>query len=100
MSRGTSPTIHPHAYLRRIRNVSQGLSTRSKILRAMEGGASTLAEIRGAAGISPSVAGHHIALLRRESIVRPLRTRPRRWVRTGLGQTSLAERAGTTSPPP
>ncbi len=97
MAKGTERDIHPRAYLRRIRNVAQGLSTRSKILRALEGGASTMAEIRRAAGVGPSVADHHIHLLYREAIVRPLRTKPRRWNMTRFGQTSLVENAG--SPP-
>lgn len=99
MVRGPGADLHPHSYLRRIRNVAQGLSTRSKILRALEGGASTLAEIQRSAGVGPSVADHHIRLLHREAIVRPLRTKPRRWVGTGLGQTSLVEKRDPEAPP-
>lgn len=99
MARGPSRSIHPRAYLRRIRNVAQGLLTRSKILRAMEGGASTLAEIERAAGIGPSVADHHIRLLHREAIIRPLWTKPRRWVGTRFGQTGLSEKRDAAGPP-
>lgn len=94
MSRGSGRDLHPRAYLRSIRNVTQGLVTRSKILRAIEAGASTLSEVRQKASIGPSVADHHIRLLHREGIVRPLRTRPRRWMKTQFGQTSLADERG------
>lgn len=99
MAKGTERDIHPRAYLRRIRNVAQGLSTRSKILRALEGGASTLAEIRRAASVGPSVADRHVRLLYREAIVRPLQAKPRRWSVTRFGQTSLVEERGGGGPP-
>ncbi|MEM3086250.1 MAG: winged helix-turn-helix domain-containing protein [Halobacteria archaeon] len=90
--------FHPRAHLRTIRNVAQGLATRSKILRAIENGASTLAEIRRSAGVGPSVADHHIRLLHREGIVRPLRSKPRRWIGTRFGQTSLDENLPPSPP--
>jgi len=82
--------IHPKSYLAYKRNVKAGLASRSKIIRAMEGGLKTLRELSEATGLSYSTVAHHMRLLSYEGIVKPERKDGvRRWRLTRYGQQSL-----------
>ncbi len=68
------------AYLIWIRNVRQGLVTRTRIIRALEQeGPLTISELSKIVGLTTSTIAHHIANMKREHIVVALPTSPVRW---------------------
>ena len=85
------PLIHPKAYLAYRRNVKAGLSSRSRIIKALEEKElKTLREISEATGLSYSTVTHHVRLLRDEGVVKLEKTdKVKRWSLTRYGQQSL-----------
>ena len=83
-------TMHPNAYLKKIRNVNTGLNDRSKILEALEAKPYSAGTVAKEVGLSYNVVMHHLRLLEKEDIVNRKGTRPYYWVSTGLGQKRLS----------
>lgn len=84
-------SFHPNAFLRGTRNVRQGLASRTKILRVLEGKAATAMAIAASSYLNYGVVLHHLKLLEGERIVSRGRSpKPFLWELTGLGQQRLA----------
>ena len=81
--------MHPNAYLKNIRNVSNGVKARTKILETLESKPCDAVGVAKEASLSYSVVMHHLRLLENESIVHRKGRRPYFWVSTGLGQKRL-----------
>ncbi len=82
--------FHPNAYLSETRNVRQGLSSRTKILRVLEKRNSTARVVAKESGLKYGVVLHHLRLLKVEKIVlRKTRKKPYLWELTGIGQQRL-----------
>jgi predicted ArsR family transcriptional regulator len=82
--------FHPNAYLSQMRNVQQGLASRTKILRSLERKAGTAQALASASGLSYVVVLHHLRLLEVRGIaMRKRDKRPFLWVLTGVGQRRL-----------
>ncbi len=81
--------IEAQAYLRNVRNVSQGLKTRSKIIVYLrEDSASNGREISKSINLSYSATSRHLRHMKREKII----TRSKLgWKLTGLGQKAVTE---------
>jgi predicted transcriptional regulator len=73
-----------------MRNVSRGLSSRTKIIEIMERGKNSIPEIGEKAGLSQSCVGHHLRLLLRQKVVTVTQSgRAGRWTLTKYGQEKL-----------
>ena len=81
--------MHPNAYLKNVRNVSNGVKARTKILDALESKQCDGVRIAKEASLSYGVVMHHLRLLENEDIVHRKGRRPYYWVSTGLGQKRL-----------
>jgi len=82
--------FHPNAYLTKMRNVQQGLSSRTKILKVLERKVVTAQALASASGLSYVVVLHHLRLLEvRRIVLRKKGKRPFLWVLTGVGQRRL-----------
>jgi len=87
-----SPPIYPRAYLRRIKNVKRGVSTRSKIIDALKQRPLTINELAELIELSPSTIRRHLRNMSREGIVSKFKSEGKRlWRLTGIGQTALEE---------
>jgi DNA-binding transcriptional ArsR family regulator len=82
-------SLHPNAYLSNVRNVSNGVKTRSKILETLESKPCDGVKIARETSLSYSVVMHHLRLLENEGIVHRKGRRPYYWMSTGLGQKRL-----------
>lgn len=82
-------TLHPNAYLNKVRNVRSGLKTRSKILVNLDTRYHTASALSKNTSLSYSVVMHHLCLLHAEGIVERKGTRRYIWMVTGLGQKRL-----------
>jgi len=83
---------NPKAFLRKIRNVRQGLKTRTIILSALESSGKLKAEdLASTTGLSYNVVLWHLKLMEKEGIVKRTGKKPYDWKLTGLGQKTLAE---------
>jgi DNA-binding IclR family transcriptional regulator len=81
---------HPKAQLTKVRNTKAGLTSRTKIISSMEGGAETIAEIADRSRLSYGCVSHHLRLLKREKItVRSGGRRRYTWTLTEFGQQKL-----------
>lgn len=84
--------FHPRAFLSRIRNVTLGLTARTRILQVLEKGDSNVSGIRAANSLSYNVVVHHLRLLESERVVtRKGDKRPFTWALTGAGQQRLTD---------
>ena len=83
-------TVHPNAYLEKIRNVRQGLVARTKILVMLERQGCSASTIAKESKLSYSVVAHHLLLLKDEDIVERKGNRRYVWLATGLGQKRLS----------
>lgn len=82
--------FHPRAFLSRIRNVTLGLTTRTKIIQVLEKQESNISSIAAASGLSYNVVVHHLRLLEAERVViRKGDKKPFVWMLTGVGQQRL-----------
>lgn len=82
--------FHPNAHLTRMRNVQQGLASRTKILNILERKAVTAQALASASGLSYMVVLHHLRLLEvRRIVLRRKGKRPFLWVLSGVGQQRL-----------
>jgi predicted ArsR family transcriptional regulator len=83
-------TFHPNAYLSETRNVRQGLTTRTKILRILERKDATANVLAKEAKLNYNVVLHHLRLFATEKIViRKKSKKPFLWELTGIGQQRL-----------
>ncbi|UCH31460.1 MAG: hypothetical protein JSV05_08180 [Candidatus Bathyarchaeota archaeon] len=86
----TKQTFHPNAYLSEIRNVQQGLGSRTTILGILEKNGGTANDLVNKSKLSYRVVLHHLWLLESEKIVRrKTNKRPYFWTLTGMGQQRL-----------
>ena len=81
--------FNPNAYLSQTRNLRTGLTTRTKVLNAIENGKNTAREIAIYSRISYFSSIYHLHLLEREKIISCRGRRPFRWRLTGFGQQKL-----------
>lgn len=82
--------FHPKARLTKRRNIRAGLSTRTKILIALESGEKHAKEVAATAKVSYPTVIHHLRLLEDEKIARRKGERkPFLWELTGAGQQRL-----------
>jgi len=81
--------FHPNAYLSRVKNVARGLAARTKVLNALEKTSGDGKAVGAEAGLSYSVAMHHLKLLAQNGIVDHSGRRPCTWSLTGKGQRRL-----------
>ena len=73
-----------------MRNVSRGLSSRTKIIEIMEKGKNSIPDISEKAGLSQSCVGHHLRLLLKQKVVTVAQSgRAGRWTLTKYGQEKL-----------
>jgi predicted transcriptional regulator len=73
-----------------MRNVSRGLSSRTKIIEIMEKGKNNVTEISEKAGLSQSCIGYHLRLLLKQRVVTVAQSgRVGRWTLTKYGQEKL-----------
>jgi len=72
-----------------VKNLKNGLKTRTKILNVLENQAISAKAIAKDKTLSYSVVMHHLHLLVNEGTVRYKGKRPYIWVLTGLGQKRL-----------
>jgi len=87
-----SPPIYPRAYLRMIRNVKRGVSTRSRIIDALKQRPLTIKELAELMQLSPSTIRRHLRNMSREGIVLKFKSEGKRlWKLTGVGQVALEE---------
>jgi predicted ArsR family transcriptional regulator len=83
-------TFHPNAYLSEIRNIRQGLASRTKILRVLELKGVTAKALAKKSKLSYNVVLHHLWLLEAEKIVSCKGgKKPYFWELTGVGQQRL-----------
>lgn len=86
------PEISPRAYLRRIKNVRQGLLTRSRIISLLSQSASTTRRLASNIGLSQSAIRRHLRNMAAEGIVEKRKIGGRvLWRLTGIGQRTLEE---------
>lgn len=83
--------FHPNAYLKYVKNVKNGLKTRTRILEILERDSSTASHIAVKIRLSYSAILHHLRLLEGEEIITRKGSRPYHWVLTGLGQKRLVD---------
>jgi len=83
-------TFHPNAYLSEIRNIRQGLASRTKILRVLELNSATAKTLVKKSKLNYNVVFHHLWLLEAEKIVSHKEgNKPYFWKLTGVGQQRL-----------
>ncbi|MDR2708088.1 MAG: winged helix-turn-helix domain-containing protein [Nitrososphaerota archaeon] len=82
-------TLHPNAYLKKIRNVRCGLKARTKILFLLDVNFCSASELSHKTGFSYNVVMHHLRLMYREGIVEHKGSKRYVWGLTGVGQTRL-----------
>lgn len=82
-------TIHPNAYLKRIRNVHSGLAVRTKILVLLERQGFNACKIAKESALSYGVVMYHLRLLKNEGTVERKGNRRYVWLATGFGQKRL-----------
>ena len=80
--------IEALAFLRNIRNVKKGLTTRSKIIRVLKKSRSSAKEIANKINMSYSAIRRQLKLMEKENIVRKI---GRKWILTGYGQRDLTD---------
>lgn len=80
--------IEALAFLRNIRNVKKGLTTRSKIIRVLKKSRSSAKEIANKINMSYSAIRRQLKLMEKENIVRKI---GRKWILTGYGQRELTD---------
>ena len=82
--------FHPNAFLSEVRNVRQGLDSRTKIIRGLEGKNANAKTLANELKLTYRVVLHHLRLLENEKIVlRGGNRRPFIWELTGIGQQRL-----------
>lgn len=85
-----SPAYHPRAYLSGMRNVSRGLTSRTKILETMEQGKTRISAISEKSKLGSACVSYHLKLMLHGKIVRVDPTgREGRWTLTKYGQEKL-----------
>jgi predicted transcriptional regulator len=73
-----------------MRNVSRGLTSRTRIIEIMEKGKNNVTEISEKAGLSQSCVGYHLRLLLKQRVVTVAQSgRAGRWTLTKYGQEKL-----------
>jgi predicted transcriptional regulator len=73
-----------------MRNVSRGLSSRTRIIEIMEKGKNNVTEISERAGLSQSCVGYHLRLLLKQRVVTVAQSgRAGKWTLTKYGQEKL-----------
>jgi len=83
-------TYHPNAYLTNIRNIKQGLRTRTQILNVLEKRFGDARSIGNETQLHYGVVTHHLRLLRIAGIVeQKVSRKPAVWGPTGVGQKRL-----------
>ncbi len=87
--KGITGTLHPNAYLKKVRNVRCGLKARTKILALLDARYANAVELSNKTAMSYGVVMHHLRLLNAEGIVERKGSRRYFWVATGLGQKRL-----------
>jgi predicted transcriptional regulator len=85
-------SYHPKAFLIRIKNVKQGLVTRTKIVSALEQDRLAAKELSEKSNVRYSSVLHHLHLMEDESIVEKEGKRPYIWKLTGVGQKRLTDK--------
>lgn len=80
--------IEALAFLRNIKNVKKGLTTRSKIIRVLKKSRSSAKEIANKINMSYSAIRRQLKLMEKENIVREI---GRKWILTGYGQRELTD---------
>lgn len=83
--------FHPNAYLKYLKNVKNGLRTRTKILDILERDSFAASTLANKIGLSYSAIMHHLRLLESEDIIARKGSRPFNWVPTGMGQKRLVD---------
>lgn len=81
--------FHPKAFLSTKRNVRLGLTSRTKVIQALEKKASNARSISNATGLSYAIVLHHLRLLEAEKVVTRKGKKPFLWELTGAGQQRL-----------
>jgi DNA-binding transcriptional ArsR family regulator len=82
-------TLHPNAYLKKVRNVRSGLKARTKILVLLDTRYFNAGELAKKSAMSYGVVMHHLRLLCAEGIVERKGSRRYIWLSTGFGQKRL-----------
>jgi len=80
---------HPKAHLQKIKNIRNGLGTRTKILDALDLRPSDAGTIAKETSLSYAVVLHHLWLLEDEDTVTRKGKKPCSWLLTGIGQKRL-----------
>ena len=80
---------NPNAYLQKIKNMQNGLESRTKILNLLEQQPFNAPTIAKNVESSYDAVVYHLRLLEDEAVVSRRGKRPRIWVLTGLGQKRL-----------
>jgi DNA-binding transcriptional ArsR family regulator len=90
MVRVMSKTVyHPNAYLTHRRNVTSGLSARTRILLALGNSVIDAKSLAEKTRLSYAVVMHHLHLLLEEKVVEYSAGKRYLWKLTGLGQREL-----------
>jgi predicted transcriptional regulator len=84
-------SYHPKAFLIRIKNVKQGLVTRTKIASALEGDQLAAKTISERSNVRYSSVLYHLHLMEDEAIVEKEGKKPYMWKLTGAGQKRLTD---------
>jgi DNA-binding transcriptional ArsR family regulator len=82
-------TLHPNAYLKKIRNVHCGLLARTKILVLLEKQGFNASNLAKESALSYGVVIHHLRLLKDEGTVERKGSWRYVWLATGFGQKRL-----------
>ncbi len=85
----TVEVYHSNAYLPGMRNVTHGLTTRTKILVLIEEEPKTAKDVAQGIGASYSRVLHHLHLMEHRKVVERVGSRPSMWRVTGMGQGRL-----------
>ncbi len=81
---------NPRAYISDMRNVTRGLSSRTKIIEALQEKKLLSSDLAKKTGLSRSAVGYHLSLLRKRKVVVPSRIgRTNSWSLTTYGQERL-----------
>jgi predicted transcriptional regulator len=81
--------LHPNAYLKKVRNVRNGLKARTKILLLLDTRCFNASKIARETTLSYGVVMHHLKLLNAEGTVERKGSKRYVWLATGLGQKRL-----------
>ena len=85
-----SPAYHPRAYLAGMKNVNRGLTSRTKIIGAIEQGKTRVLEISEKSKLGHGCVSYHLRLLLKQKVVSMTRTgRTGRWTLTKYRQEKL-----------